>query len=114
MNRGKVSTHGDSPSLHLTHDPIATPIIDLVAQPNHVHEPAYLAKQQGQRRKDQIQVRIQPPIVLSRDSFSPIQDGVDPLELLDSEGAINVRNPIVVTKFRMLKPLFRTVTALVA
>ena len=41
----------------------------------------------------------QPLTVLSRDSLPSSEDAIDPIELLNSEGAINIRNPVVVTEF---------------
>ena len=37
--------------------------------------------------------------VFSRDGFPPIEDGIYSIELLNSERAIDIRDPVVVAEF---------------
>ena len=53
-------------------------------------------------------------MVLARHGLSFFQNGLDSLQLLDSEGAVDFRETVVETQFAVLQPLARMGTSLVA
>src|SRR5450432_1699985 len=48
------------------------------------------------------------------DRFAPGEDWFDSLKLLDAQGAVDIRNAIVVAQFGVLQPVDGIVTALIA
>src|SRR5579885_2853339 len=96
MDRSEISAAFNSASFQFPNNPIAMKPHKSLMQANNVDEPASPSIRQTQRRQNQIATPKQSAVVLASDSFPARQNAFDALHLLDSEGTIHFRNPVVV------------------